>query len=163
MGLKESLTLVQILTTAAVGVAAIYISHQQYKANRSKILFDLFHERYSVYVALSKLVMCALTGDNGIPKDVWNEYYAASGKAPFLFNKNISDYMLKIRKDVDSTVIYESGRSKDPKYDKMEDLGMYLDDMVEKFSPFLKVNIQEEITAAQCWSPFAKFFKKLFQ
>lgn len=143
MELKEILTLIQIFATAAVGFAALYISHQQYKANRTKILFELFNERYTVYNSLFNLVFSSLKEAESIPNSVWSDYHKASAKAPFLFNQSIVQYMYEVRKAVDHTVIYETKRSLDPKYDQMEYLSCQLDEMVEKFKPFLKINIQE--------------------
>ncbi len=85
----------QALLTPFIGVVAVYIAWQQWKANERRSKLDLFDRRFRVYEEVKKvLALMFTTGVNDT--QIW-DFVTKTEDTVFLFDADISQYREEIR------------------------------------------------------------------
>jgi hypothetical protein len=153
-----------IAALAAVAVTAYFAWHQKKIARRQveiageKLRHDLYEKRYRVFDAARKL-LCEVAVHRNASDDDLRAFVIGTGDAVFLFNEDLSGYLLEIRDRaqklqslehfLDKENLLPVGPKREAAVTESTQLFNWLVDqlkegLVEKFKPFLKL---ETLTA----------------
>jgi hypothetical protein len=82
---------------AVITLCAVWIAAQQMLIARQKLNHDLFDRRFAVFTATQAYLVVCLSRDAGTQQDT-EAFYAATRAAPFLFKKDINDFLALVMK-----------------------------------------------------------------
>jgi hypothetical protein len=85
------------LLLAVIAVCAAWIAAQQMLIARQKLNHDLFDRRFAVFAATQNHLVLCLNRDGGTQEDT-AVFYEAIRAAPFLFKKDINDFLAQVMK-----------------------------------------------------------------
>ena len=93
------------LLTPTIALIAVYIAWQQKKLANDKLKFDLYEKRFKIYKIVNEYIMNLISETaqghdiNSPKKDFtgWVNFNLATKETPFLFDKDITDYLAVIR------------------------------------------------------------------
>lgn len=85
------------LLLAVIAACAAWIAAQQMIIARQKLNHDLFDRRFAVFTATQDHLVACLSRDGGTQEDT-GAFYKATRAAPFLFNKEINDFLAEVMK-----------------------------------------------------------------
>lgn len=80
-----------------VGAVGAWIAFLQWVTAREKLNHDLFDRRFAVFKATQDYLVTCLNSDGGTTDDT-SAFYQATRPAPFLFDKEINDFLLEVMK-----------------------------------------------------------------
>lgn len=83
---------------AIAAACAAWIAFQQWVVARQKLNHDLFDRRFAVYVAAERYLVACLNQNGGGTTEDTNAFYEATKTAPFIFDKDINDFLALILK-----------------------------------------------------------------
>jgi hypothetical protein len=143
-----------------VTMIVAYISYRQHKVTKERLRNELFDRRFKIYEAA--LTMLGYVGKRGLKLSIENvqdndqcfEYFDNIKPAPFLFRKDLSDYLRHLGQSVIEMMACEdrlAGLSMDdPQYEEervaikkkrstiLKKLLAESDTFVDRFAPYLK-------------------------
>ena len=85
------------LLLAFIAACAAWVAFQQWAVARLKLNHDLFDRRYDVFVATQDYLVACLNRDGGTQEDT-GAFYHATKAAPFLFDKEINEFLADVMK-----------------------------------------------------------------
>lgn len=85
------------LLLAIIAGCGVWIAAQQMLIARQKLNHDLFERRFAVYVAAQNYFVACLNRQGGTNEDT-SAFYEATRAAPFLFDKDINDFLSEFMK-----------------------------------------------------------------
>jgi hypothetical protein len=83
--------------TGLTALLAAWIAYQQYRTAKNRLRLDLFDRRWAVYSALIVLVDTVVRNGRAELSEIF-EYSAVTSRAEFLFDKQVVDYLERVRK-----------------------------------------------------------------
>jgi hypothetical protein len=89
-----------ILTSVLLALIALigaWIALQQMLIARAKLNIDLFDRRFAVYIATRKYIVAMLQHKGGTQEDAV-AWWAVASSAPFLFDKEITNFIEEVNK-----------------------------------------------------------------
>jgi hypothetical protein len=108
------MTALPSILLAIIALIGAWIALQQMLIARAKLNIDLFDRRFAVYVATRKHIVAMLQQKGGTQDDAV-EWWAVASSAPFLFDKEITNFIEEVNKRgmgmrarVGDKAIYES-------------------------------------------------------
>ncbi|PTR14475.1 hypothetical protein C8R31_106148 [Nitrosospira sp. Nsp2] len=90
-------SLLGLVSTLIVGIAATYISWQQWKTNKLKLKLDLYDRRVRIYEVVKNTLQLVLKESNVSPSDL-SIFWTSASQADFLFGPEIPEYIDEIHK-----------------------------------------------------------------
>lgn len=85
------------LLLAVIAACAAWVAFQQWVVARLKLNHDLFERRFAVFVATQNYLVACLNRDGGTYEDT-GAFYEATRAAPFLFDKDINEFLAAVMK-----------------------------------------------------------------
>jgi hypothetical protein len=85
------------LLLAVIALCAAWVAVQQMLIARQKLNHDLFDRRFAVFTATQEYLVVCLNRDGGTQEDT-GVFYAATMAAPFLFKKDVNDFLVQVMK-----------------------------------------------------------------
>lgn len=79
------------ILTLIIGLLAILIAYQQYRANQNKLRLDLYEKRFLVYTAFRNAIL-EVEKEGAISSKGLSEFFAKMTESDFLFEKDIIEY-----------------------------------------------------------------------
>lgn len=83
--------------TPIIAILALYIGYQQYQTNKHKLRLELYEKRFMVYQSVMELLVSILKSDN-VGSDELSQFYIKTNESEFLFNHEISNYIMDMKK-----------------------------------------------------------------
>jgi hypothetical protein len=88
---------VQLMTTLVLGGVAAYIAWRQWRTAHDRLVLDLFERRFQVFQELTRAILAAFNKPNAEIDDL-AKFDIASEKARFLFEPEVREYLIEVRK-----------------------------------------------------------------
>jgi len=85
------------LLLALIAACAAWVAFQQWVVARQKLNHDLFDRRFAVYTATENYLVACLNRNGGSRGDT-GAFYEATRPAPFLFDKDINEFLALVMK-----------------------------------------------------------------